>query len=471
MTSLSQGLQRIIDKFGQQKDVTSEMIASLRLSIESSPVLVEQMNQAVQEKLLKAFKPLRTDFYAGAAYRAEDNVIEVPLSKLTPPEKNRDFYIDDMTFVLGHEVQHGFNLAQREQEVQAARDDMRRIARDKDPHNDYNRPIADWQQAARKDEARAQLAGWNAALSQLQQSGKDVSLKNMYENYKGRASDFIDRDSTANRFTLKPGLHLNPDFSISPTPENVASMGQYYYDNPAKTVGHAKSTYSNYTGADAITQAIYVERHDVPRGQASQMYVDLQRLGMQEDKLERNGIDLRANIEREPRQRYYDTSLGQTREGYFDHTKDGRVASEQEYQYVPIAPSTASLAPTLQRNVRDADHPDHGLYAELKQRLPPETSEDRLVQITAACHVNGMRKAEQIGRIDVTDTAVFVQPSSILLAGSQTKVNITTPPLPQHEAMRQVETHDQQQAVQLAQFQAQQQQINAQAQQGPGMSL
>ncbi len=119
------------------------------------------------------------------------------------------------------------------------------------------------------------------------------------------------------------------------------------------------------------------------------------------------------------------------------------------------APTIPAPQP-LHLRLRDPSHPNHSVYSELKERLP-DACENRLVQLTAACHISGFRRAEQLGRIDVTDSAVFIEASSISQAGTHTRIDITSPsPTPQ-ESMRLVQDHDQQQATQLAQIQAQQQ--------------
>lgn len=462
MTGVSPELQRIIEKFGKQKSVTNNMVDTLLKSIESSPVLVEQMNRAVAEKRLEAFVSLEAGFKAGAAYDGNppNKAIQVPLTKLNPPDQDRAIRIRDMTFVLGHEIQHSLNYEERQHEVQAAVKEMRGIAKDDDPINCYDHPIERWQQAARKDEASATLSGWNAAVSQLRESGAEVSLAAMLKNYPGRASDFVEVDPVTTQVKPKPGLDFNPDLSISLTSDNVAAMGKYYYDNPNKTVGFANSTYPNYTGATAMSQAIYIQRRYVPKGQASKFVINLQSHGMQEDKLEMNGIDLHLNITKAPRQPYYKTGSDQMQAGFLDQTRDGRVSAQQIHQYVPVALGDTS---PLQTGLVNPDHPDHALYAELKQRLPPETSEDRMAQITLAAKRGGVR-AGQVDQIAIQDEAIFITGKT---PGDWAKVNLTQSPPSQQDNLRQMDSLDQQKSQQLAQWQQQGQQQNQQA--NPGL--
>lgn len=131
------------------------------------------------------------------------------------------------------------------------------------------------------------------------------------------------------------------------------------------------------------------------------------------------------------------------------------------------APAIPAQRQSHLRDFRDPAHPDHSVYAALKDQLP-DACENRLVQLTAACHRSGIRTAEQVGRIDVTDSAVFIAPA--WPPGAHTKVDITTPSPMLQETMRQVQAHDQQQTLQVAQV-AQQQLIDVPAQQGARMTM
>ena len=114
-------------------------------------------------------------------------------------------------------------------------------------------------------------------------------------------------------------------------------------------------------------------------------------------------------------------------------------------------------------------HPDYALYAELKQALPGEVSEDRLAQITVAAKMGGVRAGQLDGiHIDEQSMQAFV---SGKVPGNRCCVDLTTPPPTAQETLYCSEVFDQQQAQQLAQFQAHQQSINAQAKNGAGFSL
>lgn len=104
-------------------------------------------------------------------------------------------------------------------------------------------------------------------------------------------------------------------------------------------------------------------------------------------------------------------------------------------------------------------HPQHALYARLKELLPQGTSEARLEQSTAACYMGRITQPEQLHEIHIAKGAVHfltTQPHA------HASIDMTQPAPTVQQTMQQVQTHDQQQAQMWAQFEAQQAQINAQ---------
>lgn len=98
----------------------------------------------------------------------------------------------------------------------------------------------------------------------------------------------------------------------------------------------------------------------------------------------------------------------------------------------------------------DPNHAQHAVYAALKARLPPGTSEDRLAQCTAACHAARLDKPEHLGEVYVTHTkALFFNNS---LFGHMAEVDLTRPAPPLQYSLQQAEQHNRQHEVQSAQL-------------------
>jgi len=103
----------------------------------------------------------------------------------------------------------------------------------------------------------------------------------------------------------------------------------------------------------------------------------------------------------------------------------------------------------------DPSHPDHGLYAELRERIP-NASENRIVECTAACHMAGIRSGE-LGKIHLRgkDALVFAPNGG---AGSRAEVALTSPAPPIQQTVQHVKGFEQNQQMVIAQMNAQQQQ-------------
>jgi peptidoglycan hydrolase-like protein with peptidoglycan-binding domain len=123
------------------------------------------------------------------------------------------------------------------------------------------------------------------------------------------------------------------------------------------------------------------------------------------------------------------------------------VQGQRAAQPAPSFPETA--APPAPRDPRDPDHADHALYEALKQRLPG-IAEDRLIHVTAACHMQNFRP-EQIDRIAITDRAIHIS-SAGPDPGQRVSLDLNAaPPAPQ-ALQQQVQAYDQQQALLATQW-------------------
>ncbi|MCC4620956.1 hypothetical protein LL965_12955 [Xanthomonas cassavae CFBP 4642] len=258
-----------------------------------------------------------------------------------------------MTFVLGHEIQHGFNDVAKDRATQAFMQSIAAQARVQGPVHDYTDELRAYIQAGRDDEAKAEIAGWNALLSREQQSAPNANLRHMLFTTKNdRVLDFVepDRNAATPRAHARPGLTFNQDGSLSQTPANIAAMGQHYFDRPSALhaqpnqrpvhLGEHKPTptadYTNFYGTWALEQIIAVEDQAKVRYQGAkpQIAIDMAALGLKEDLIEMEGLDLGANKASRP---YLDTGQTPAALGHFHHTQDGTRG--HDHQYVPVAPA------------------------------------------------------------------------------------------------------------------------------------
>jgi hypothetical protein len=335
-------LQDMSLRFAHLPGITADMHDNLEKTLNGSSALVDQFKNAVRNedtRELRAFS-IHTQGNAGGSYSPRTqsmNLVPATLASGTFNQWN-------MSFVLGHEMEHGFNRLRGVEAVKQFNNQAQVIAADNNPINDYTAPLHTLKQSHRRNEAEAHLAGWNAMLGyEKRRSGNPESgLQEMWANASpGRVRDFLQQNPDG-QIVAKDGLTFNPDASLSQTPANAEAMGKHYYDQPpvgtpnvapqdSMTLGpNSNSDYANYMGAGDISQAIWFERNVgvSKHGAGSRMHVNLERLGYNEALLEQNGIAIPAPA---TTQQYYDTSTSPPTQGRFDHTRSG----PNQHQHVP----------------------------------------------------------------------------------------------------------------------------------------
>lgn len=349
MATLNPQAQALIQQFSLQPGVTPDNVANLKLILSSSPALTDQVNQTAASGELKKFEILAPGTHAGGTYNPNTQVISLPSAMLTT-QPGKPLGMGEPVFVLGHELQHALNRADTRKAYDVSSKEMEAEAKQHAPVHDYTSEISKRLAQNRRDEAIAEIAGFNAVVGYVKSTNPNATLVDIYHASKWRMKDFIDvQAGTSTSHVLKPNLSLNPDMTLSPTPANIEAMGKNYFDKPATSalIGHhGNSDYTNYYAASAIGLAVRSENaYARPyNGAQPRMVVDMQKLGLSEKLLEENGLFL-GNGQPAPRP-YYDSSKAPHALHHFDHTT-------QTHTHVPIAPG-------------DPAHPDHALLQQIR---------------------------------------------------------------------------------------------------------
>jgi hypothetical protein len=390
MPALNPRAQAIVTAFGQQPGVTLDQLNNLQDALNASPALIDQINDAVTHGHLARIEPL-TNPNAGGEYDPQNQAMRLPLGKLTTPAagpgqaRQATLNAAEITFVLGHELQHGSNRADTRQAYVDFAKDVRAIAQNDPAPRDYTAPTAVLLEQNRRDEASAEIAGWNALVSRVRSAKPNAGLQDIYEAQPGRMADFIDQQGRYPNYTysLKPNLALNADLTISATPANLEAMGRNYFDKAAADArlgALGSSDYVNYYGRSSVSFVAQTERHyhpPQPGNTAPQMGLNLSQLQLSERQLEENGIDLGRHQQPMP---YYNFAHQPPTAHLLQHTKT-------THQHVsPIAAEVLEADLARQRlpskparNPANPDHPDHDLLEKLRdgvRRLDQESGKD-----------------------------------------------------------------------------------------------
>jgi len=477
MPTLSPQAQAMVIAFGHQPGVTPDQANNLQAVINASPVLIDQVNNAVAAGHLQQFAPL-THANAGGEYDGQSKAMRLPLAMLTTPSPGQPpFNAGEPTFVLGHELQHGFNHAATTQAYQTFFNEARQKAHEPAGPRDYTAATANLVAANRRDEAGAEIAGWNAVVDRVKGTNPHPTLQDIYDAEPGRMADFIDQSLSGApyTYTLRSNLTLNPDLTLSASAANLEAMGQNYFDKaPANTkLGHhGNSDYANYYGAYAVGVVADLERHYNPpqRGVASpQMALDLSQLRLTEKLMEENGINLGTNTQPMP---YFDSSTTPPTAGLFQHTQTTHQHT------IPIAAQALEVertalrqqGTTLQRSdPSQADHPDHALYQQIRsgvEKLQPHpgrnddpASEGRMTaSLLVLAKQSGLERvdhvvlSEQRGDLQKDENVFLVQGQQADPAHARTMMKTNDAvSAPEVDSYRTLDTINQQKAQQQVQ--------------------
>ncbi|PTR33638.1 hypothetical protein C8J98_103401 [Luteibacter sp. OK325] len=453
-----------VDGPGPQTQVSSDMVVNLQDTLNGSPVLSTEIKRAAmtpdpadpKHRVLEAFDIVPSGSGLGGSYSPEKHTMNLPAASLqaqVPGSRVMGYNPYELSFVIGHEVQHGFNSLDAARGRSDFIHDAQAIAATRSPVHDYTLAIEKYVQSGRNDEARAEISGWNALQSRVHQENPSATLYDMYNLAPGRVDDFAHRVN-GQPLSPRPNVQLNADLTMSPTSSNVAAMGHNYFDRPnsahmppgdtraSMNLGGV-SDYPNYYARWAVATASWAEQNaPTIHGQKPQIVIDMAHAGLYEDMMERSGMNLGPSKQPVP---YLDSSHVPATAHQFDHTFDGA----NKNKFVPSSPSAPSVAA------------DSALHRELRNALPSETSQDRLAQIALAAKEGGI-EAGRIRTMDVVGTNLML---TGVTPGTNASIDLASPPPPVDVSNNQFNALSEQQRSQVQQMHVTQQQA------GPTMSM
>ncbi|MDF3980557.1 hypothetical protein P3W24_00830 [Luteibacter sp. PPL201] len=387
------------------------MLNNLQGTLNGSPVSASEIQRAANtadpqdtsHRILESFAFTAPGAGVGGSFNAPGHAMNLVSESLTTrgPHTTGTYDKHDLTFVIGHEIQHGFNAQATAQARATFVNDVRSLAATPGPVHDYTALVERHIQSGRDDEASPQIAGWNALQSRVKHDRGQVTLASLDAAAPSRAADFIERRN--GNFSPHANVQLNADLSMPHTPANVAAMGHNYFDRPtaahmlpgdtrnAMALGHnGVEDYPNYYAGWAMAVIGSEERAAAHgRGPAPQIQITMKHAGLYEDMMEKAGLNLAPSKQSIP---YLDSSTQPATPHAFDHTADG----PHQYQHVPVAP----------QRLDDPAHPDHALFQQVRGHVvaldhsmgrTPDAHTDQLASTaTVQARADGLQRIDMV---------------------------------------------------------------------------
>lgn len=285
---LNSAAAAVIDDFGSLISVSDVNLKSVRTVLAGSAYLTQQLNTASACGDLAAIDILVPGSNLGGAYTADTRRMAVSPVMLDDPVET--------AFVLGHETQHALNRRQVDKADQRFQTELVNAATG---DRNYTAATEQMIKALREDEARANLAGWNAMIDYLHDQHPGLTLTDVARETP-RTADFLHR-TPSGRVRLRPDLTADRRMQFDFTPDNVEAMGRAYFDKPphqARLGRHGNSDYANRYGAWIVGAVAECDRHHHPKP-SRPLRLDLARCGLRRDLMEQNGIDF-GSVDHEP---------------------------------------------------------------------------------------------------------------------------------------------------------------------------
>lgn len=461
------------DAQGRSRHVSADMVDNLQDVLNGSPVLAGQIKRAAStpdpvspgSRLLDHISVMKSSGGTGGSYDGDKHTMNIPSTALISKSftaDHGDFRSGSLTFVIGHEVQHAFNRQLAAEAKRTLVADAKAVARGPYSVHDYTHVVKTYLDATRRDEASAEIGGWNALRSRLQMNNRTVTADDMLAKDASRIGDFVIFDATTRTAKLRPGLEVNADLTMPQSENNIEAMGRNYYERPSPRhipEGNQKNVmslgergeldYPNHYGEYPVHVIAWAESNAPVRpGPKPEITINMAETGLWEDLLERNGLSLGDKWKTMP---YYDSSQLPSAPKVFDHT----VGAPTKAASRPISFEETGMVS------RSLDTP---LHRELRGVLPSGTSDDRIAQIALAAKQGGI-EAGQIRTLDVQSDRLMMTGETV---GTRAIIDLSAAPPPAQESNQQFQATEQ---AQQQMMQEQQAQAQSAQQSAPVMSM
>lgn len=290
MSRLSPEIERMLEQVELAPGAPSGAASNIRAAIESSPYLQQRMDREIEQSNLKGIAVRERDAEWGH-FDDPKRTASLDVDLFKDFAGNKKDLEDAITYVLGHEVGHGNNLAERTRAKDALGDGVSRPYWDleSDGYVDITPAVNRYVKFAGTDETRAEIEGWNALVSRVETERGNVDMDDLMKRA-FPVSSFVEQDGqkfkAVDGVDLKAGPYLTYQKppgtgQVSPSAEAISSV----YYSPALQARYAAAAVEM---AHAATEEFKQQTQQTPY----ETRLNFSAIGQTPESLEKAGLDL-----------------------------------------------------------------------------------------------------------------------------------------------------------------------------------
>ena len=291
MSKLSPDTEKLLEHVDRVPGAPANTTELIRAAIESSPYLQKRMSTEIAQGNLERIAVRDGDKQWGHFDDPDRTAaLDVDLFKQFAREPER--LQDAITYVLGHEVGHGNNLADRNRANRTLNEDMRNAywTDQPDGFTDITKTVDRYVKFAGTDETRAEIEGWNALASRIKQESGQVDLTQLLKRA-SPVSHLVVLDDEG-KPAPAPGVKLGDDpyltYHATSDSREVSANAQ-----AVSTVFYTPELQARYATHAMEVAAITARHYQEETGQAPyETRLNMGAIGQSAKSLEAAGLDL-----------------------------------------------------------------------------------------------------------------------------------------------------------------------------------
>jgi hypothetical protein len=334
---------------------------NLRKFLKETPEAREALLTAIANGNLTKIVPLDPNANADASYNPDNTVMALSVARINSAESAPDKLRLNQN--ITHETQHAHNRVKALSVINAVDKEIESIASNRtNVDHDYTHALATRKNAFRENEASAEIASYNTAVSvYARTTGNDKpTAQQLYEFDSDRMSTFIKKeDGPPVSFNFKSEYEFSPNRTLDPNkPKNLEAAAVNYYDVPGNQGlrGNQDYTHSNLRGTIEKIADLENEYRKNENGKSPTISIDMKSLRLDKDIVEDYYV---SNTKPKQSLNFIDTSNGGKQS-----VKIEELSDEMRLDRMITAYGKASNSPTAERNLRDLFNSSPNLKAD-----------------------------------------------------------------------------------------------------------